>query len=615
MGLWHSRCIDSRIDWNKNVDDHFFSLSLKTYRFKGGGDLGLLSIPHSSSNLYVLSLDLGQSKIGIAIDGYIYNVSRLSAELGLKKNRSVEELITYLYRLYSSEGLYRLEGSFALILYDAAKQITLLYCTFLTGYPLYYAAKNNRLSVSTNPVYLLHRPDVSDSLDHSQISAIFSLDFPGWHSTLFTDLNSVEQGEIVAITPEGIQRRKKPLSELFPVYSYDSEQEVFEHYRQLLDRSINKTIEPGRKYGIMLSSGMDSGSLAALASKQLKKQGRRLTAYSWSLPNDQAGDESTKIKELCEYLGIELKLFNGERFGPFDDLDNIALLPDVPISNPYWPVIEEIYRRASQDGINALLNGNYGDILFPPSRTLFVDILKDRRYELFIPTLKWVVGQAGWCNAIRKSPAISGLLSRFVPLRRQTTHSMPPWMSNKAKESYGQALEKRAAIEEEYGDFLMALSQYMAVYPGMERYLSGEYGIERIEPFRDPELLGYTLGIPSYMTYREGQMKYFAREAMRGLLPESIRTQRRAGNLKQFVDSSFVRNRGKIRKRILDDREPWKRYVDEKWMIQKLRKDAVFTYSDILVIWNSLNIGPWQKAIKPGGFLYEGYSNRDINRD
>jgi len=82
--------------------------------------------------------------------------------------------------------------------------------------------------------------------------------------------------------------------------------------------------------------------------------------------------------------------------------------------------------------------------------------------------------------------------------------------------------------EEGYEIFSSALSKYNTS-SGMGRHFEARYGIERIEPYFDPALINYTLRLPLYMTYRNGQSKFFAREAMRGLLPESIRTQPREG--------------------------------------------------------------------------------------
>ncbi len=108
------------------------------------------------------------------------------------------------------------------------------------------------------------------------------------------------------------------------------------------------------------------------------------------------------------------------------------------------------------------------------------------------------------------------------------------------------------------------------------------------------------------MTYREGKTKFFAREAMKGLLPEEILQQPRVGILIDFALKSFQRNIHTIREKIWEDPTAWNFYVKEEWMRKKLRKGAEVDNRDIFVIWISINLSAWLKAIKPGGSLYEG---------
>jgi len=76
--------------------------------------------------------------------------------------------------------------------------------------------------------------------------------------------------------------------------------------------------------------------------------------------------------------------------------------------------------------------------------------------------------------------------------------------------------------------------------------------------------------------------------------------------LNRFAFDGFVKNKASVRERLLDDRVPWNTYVDEQWMEQKLRKGAEVEDKELLVIWMCLTIGPWLRAVKPGGRLYEG---------
>ncbi len=615
MGIFHHRVIGTQ---KECIDLNCFPPSLSVIKeidLDHNGKIGLLCDPNILSYLS-LSQKSQQNKISIALDGHIYNKKELCCKLNINQDVDIAKVAIEIYQQYGWEGLYDLDGAFSLVLYDSNERMTLLYRSFLTGYPLYCVAKNNVLSVSTNPVHLLHRPDVSDTLDAVQMSASFSLNYAAWTDTIFSDISEVPHGEMRVITADSIESKKRPLSDVFTSVKYGSEAEVIDTYTHLLESTVEKNILPGNQYGIMLSSGMDSASLAALASKYLKHEGKALRAYSWALPDSRTSDESQKIRELCHALGIELTLFNGEKFGPFDALDTLIMQPDTPFSNPYWTVIEQIYRKASEDGVNVLLNGNYGDILFPETSNLFVDAISDKRFDLLLPMFKSIVKQVGFRNTLRRSPAVHGLLHHMLPFRKQkkSAFNAPKWLSPDAKENIREIWEnKKSNIEQEYRHFSTALSKNQASYSGMDRYLGGKYGIERLEPYMNLELLNYTKNIPSYMTYRDGLKKHFAREAMRGLLPESIRTQPRVGILNQFAFNSFERNKDKVKAMLFNDLS-WKAYVDEEWMQKKLQDNVDLSYGDLLIIWRSLNIGPWQKAIKPGGSLYEGKFN-SIKKD
>ena len=542
------------------------------------------------------------------VEGRIDNKRILCSALHLDENTSAENLIVSLYNTYGQSGLYRLDGAFSLVLHDAENQLTLLYRSFLNGYPLYYTLRNNQLSVSTDPVALLHRSDVTDRLDGIQMSALFALDTDAWNGTVFADLKEVAHGEMIAVSPGGVVSKKRALHDVLVPPKFGSESEMIGEYLRLLETVLGKHISPQNRYGIMLSSGMDSGSLAALASRQLREQGSDLQAFSWSLPHYGAADESQMIQKLCTKLGIELYLFNGEEYTPFGSLDDDALLPGLPFVNLYWQMLSHLYRKASDDGVNVLLNGHYGDNLYRSPNNLLVEILKHGRFDLFMPTLKPIIERHGYAGAMKRSPEVRALFKRmlFFYCPKRALYRTPQWLTRSAKSMY-ETLKTQddTPTEKGYEIFSSALSKYNTG-SGMGRHFESRFGIERIEPYFDPALINYTLRLPLYMAYRSGQNKFFAREAMRGLLPETVRTQSRVGVMSRFAYDGFVKNRVSVRERLLDDRESWNDYIDEQWMEQKLGKGAEVEDKELLVIWMCLTMGPWLRAVKPGGRLYEG---------
>lgn len=583
MGIWYDGKLESR-------SDNFSFISVREQL--GRCTIGLTPPLYTSGFLYQYSIDAAD--ILLAIDGTIENLLVLAEQLNIFTT-DISKIITALYLCEGDEGLYRIQGAVSLILYDLRLDKTILYRAFLGGYPLYFARKNSRLTVSTNPVYLLRRSDLSGRIDEAKIAKLFAINPSKWSGTVFSDIDEVEHGELITISPRGVDRKKQPLHKIFQKKtSFQDEKKTIDIYRSLLEASINKTIKPGKKYGIMLSSGMDSTSIAYFAAKKLHEEGRELTAYSWTLPGDSA-DESEKIKLLCRKLDIPLKMFNGERFGPFDRLDDLFLLPNTPFVNSFWPINQECYRRAGEDGIDLLFNGGYGDMLFRPRSSQLKGIWEDKRFDLLFTLLK----QKGFFGLLK------AVMHRLSPWKKSMQPEKPSmsWLTDTAERLTGQDLT--TLPESGFEHFQSALSSFFADYLGGERYLSEPYGLQRIEPHKDPDLLNFSMGFPPYMTYRNGQTKYFAREAMRGLLPEDILTQPRVGSLISFSTKSFLRNRVKVHAKVMEEPSLWNFYIKEEWMEEKLAEGAAIDNKDLFVIRRCIDLAAWQKAIKPGGSLYE----------
>ena len=548
-----------------------------------------------------LSDSANTAAVEVHIDGYITNRKKLLEKLHLKATSDTASLVSAVYERDGINGLYKLDGSFALLMIDRKRGAFLLYRSFLTGPPLYFTCQNNRLSVSTNPVTLLSCEGLFDTLDHGQMSALFALETEAWNGTVFSDLQEVEHGEAVLVSIKGMRRIRRPLAEVFSKPDYGSESEMIERYRYLVQKAIEKHIAPNKTYGIMLSSGMDSSTLAFFASQQLKRYGKTLRAYSWTLPNYPKADETEKIKILCRELDIPLTLVEVEHLDPFSNLDRLPLKPDLPFSNLYSVMITEVYAHASMDGVDVLFNGHYGDELFPSTSTLFIDILKEGRYELLMPTAVSILHQTGYRHFL-KSTAVRGFLRTMLPFLKgkKSGFHVPIWLSADAKK----CRETVRVDQKVYKRFSSALSK-VNTSSGMGRYLTKPYHLERIEPYADADLLNYMLHLPAYMVYRDGKSKYIAREAMKGLLPDSIRLQPRVGMLGQFAEESFRKNVETVQERLFKDVQAWNLYVDEKWMREKFKTPIDIKGKELLVVWMCLNLGAWKKAICPGGSLYE----------
>ncbi len=578
MGIWYDRFFDTINIYEK------FSF-LEDTKSELSSYIATTISPDDSGEIF--EWRDGDTHLQFAIDGEIDNLA----------SDDIADAVSRLYLNDGYEGLYHLEGSASIILYDVSIDTTFLYRLFLQGQPLYFVNKNERLTVSTNPIYLFHREDIEDRVDELEIAKLFAGDPTEFGDSIFAELLSVGHGELIVIeSANSIKRPKRPLRDIFfNVLPCTNEQDLIENYRQLLDNATSKVIKDDKKYGIMLSSGMDSSTIAYFLSKRLRGQGRELTAYSWELPGDSL-DESVNIKRITDKLQIPLKLFNGISDWTFDELDTISLSPDTPLVNLMWRLIEANYKRASEDGAEVLISGIYGDLLFRDDRhKLIKDIFLHKRFDL----IKEIIEKRGLRG-------VAGEIKRYLKSGRQSRTVLPICLTKKAKNLIEQ--DEEFSLGEEFENYKLALGSFYTNYLGRDRYLSTPYSLKRIEPYQNIELMNFSLNVPIHMTFRHNLKKYFTRKAMRGLLPEEILIQARIGTDSKLIEKSFFRNLKKVREKIWENPSSWNSYIREEWMHEKLREGAKVDNYDLYVIWLCITLTAWLKAIKPGGSLYEAAS-------
>lgn len=596
MGIWY--------DSNTKSDFPFITSQKQLHP----SCVGLVKSPYQTGTLHKF---VSQSNTFLlAVDGEVKNLTLLVETLALSSD-NITDVIYALYLQEGSQGFFRIEGAVSIIVYDLKNEKTILYRAFLNGYPLYFTTKNNRLTVCTNPVFLLHREDISDAVNHDKIAKLFAVNPLNWTGSLFCELDVVEHGELVVINNDGMTRNKLPLKDIFSTrYTYNNEEISFDRYREKLSSAVNNSIVQDKKYGIMLSSGMDSSSIAYYAAKSLKSEGNRLVAYSWTLPGDSA-DESENIERICKALDIPLKMFNGEEFGSFNELDTLFLLPDTPFVNPFWRLNQHCYHLAEEDGINLLFNGNFADLLFRKRKSTVLKMYYAKRFDLVFSSLLFILKSKGFYGVLKS------LKARISFSKKENGISNTPWLSNQAVKLLQKSSSEK--VEETFQEYEAALCPFQAGYLGLERYLSGRYNVYRSEPHRDFDLMHYSLGFPVDLTHRAGKTKFFVRESMRGKLPNEILEQSRVGLLSSFVLKSFQKNLGKIREKIWENPSSWNVYVKEIWMKEKLKENALIDNRDLYVIWLCIHLTAWLTAIKPGGSLYEGegiiYKKKEPRRE
>ena len=224
--------------------------------------------------------------------------------------------------------------------------------------PLFYCYKNNLLHFSSSLQLLLKMmPEYDLTLNEKGLVFQYSFGFPAYDQFPFEGIKCLPAGHTLTFDKAGLNlHRYYDLIAFSQGRSQSFEENKLDIDRCLLD-SVKRSIAPYDKIGLALSGGVDSGYLA----QKVLESGKSLVAYT--LGYEGAYDEFSRAEKLRDLLGFELKkimLSPEEIISNYLEVSEYSSLP-VGFNNS---VLNFIYKEASKDGIETVLDGDGADRLF-----------------------------------------------------------------------------------------------------------------------------------------------------------------------------------------------------------------------------------------------------------
>lgn len=329
-------------------------------------------------------------------------------------------------------------------------------------------------------------------------------------------------------------------------------------FRRAVHASLDPARSEGRPVAIMLSGGMDSSPIAAVAADLLAGR-QRLLPVTWSLPGFADADETAWVDLTCRHLGLEPLRFDGTDFMPFGCLDGRAINPEVPHFNPYRGLMDACYRLAAEAGCRIVLNGNAGDMIYPPGSLRLLDLLQRRQGRQLLSALRRLHRQCGWRDALRQ-PEVRRLLS-WLPGRNRRPPA--PWLNAPTRALLApDTAMAPAAADHPWPEYAwQLLGPRMAFGRAQENIAANRHGVDRRDPFHNQGLVELMLSLPVHTSLGLHQDKHLMRESMRGRLPEAVRRKGRTGLLHGFMAEGFRRHRDDLRQLLRSD-DAWQELVD-----------------------------------------------------
>jgi asparagine synthase (glutamine-hydrolysing) len=264
----------------RDIDLNCLTLMVKLLHHRGPDGTGfkiLDSIGLAHSRLSIIDLETGQQpihnedkSIWTVFNGEIFNYIELREELIAKGHsfytKSDTEVIVHLYEEYGDEFVTRLNGQFAISLYDTRNKRLLLIRDRAGILPLFYLQDNSKLYFGSEIKALLAGLQRTPDINFDALDQIFTFWSPISPQTIFKNVFEVSPGHMLMVDHNGIKNIKYWDWD-FPAdthYVSGDEDVLANELKELLIDSTRIRLRADVPVGAYLSGGLDSSVLTAL---------------------------------------------------------------------------------------------------------------------------------------------------------------------------------------------------------------------------------------------------------------------------------------------------------------------------------------------------------------
>jgi asparagine synthase (glutamine-hydrolysing) len=326
-----------------------------------------------------------QHKACIVFNGEIYNYQRLREELldlGHRFNSQGDaEVILNLYLHYGPDCLKKLEGIFALVIWDA-QQAELLVARDPFGVkPLYYTQNSAGFYFASELKALLLVPGVSRGLNYDSLFRTLVFLWSPGPDTVLKEIIKLEPGHYLRVKNHKIIQ--KTLFSAWPEYHPHNlkVKQICADIHAALQESIQVQFIADVPVGAFLSGGLDSSLIVAMAKKIT---GQVLECFTIQSNEADAGfvEDLPYAKAVADLLGVNLNIVES-RPDIFKLFPQMIYHLDEPQADPACLNVALICKLARQRGIKVLFSGAGGDDVFTGYRRHYAARLE--RYGSFFP--------------------------------------------------------------------------------------------------------------------------------------------------------------------------------------------------------------------------------------
>ena len=482
----------------------------------------------------------------LAFDGRLDNREDLLIEIagaGVAADSPDSALVLAAWRKWGDAFLARLQGDFALALFDSHAQTLLLARDPIGCRPLYHWTDGKTFIFASEIKGILAHADVRRRPNEELLADFLLLDrlpYDDAAETFFEDVQAIRPGHCVHVTPG--RTRSEPFWDFDPRIQlrYRSYSDYAERLRELLTEAVKRRFRSTRPVAVAASGGLDSSIVLCIADDLHRTGVVKAPIVALSYGVDDRADEAELLTLLASARHLRIERTGVGPPGEAAELTREAWHSEWPRLDEAWRAQRPMLATARARGARVLLTGHWSDQLFFVTGYLsdLVVRLAWRQVAAHIREYaKWFpdADPSYFRSRFRRE-----LLLNLTP-HTMRTHLRPllgglrraNGTSNGGAEFARLVRRSRPAVRRPRCATAHARDIYQVMRAKAHRLqfeadgkLAAGYAIESVTPFLDRDVIAFLMSIPGEMQTHHGVPRALLRDAMRGIVPEAILRRR-----------------------------------------------------------------------------------------
>ncbi|MFT5735788.1 MAG: asparagine synthase (glutamine-hydrolyzing) [Maribacter sp.] len=539
-----------------SVNQIFNEACLNKIKHRGPDDFGIDSFVTNGHNVQfgqrrLAIIDLSAAghqpmissceKYALIFNGEIYNHQelrkRLPKNIVYNGHSDTETILQYLIH-FGEAGIQGFNGIFAIAFLDLNKAKLLLARDPFGVKPLYYFEDGKKLIFSSEirPIKAMLN---TNEVNTDALASLLRLRYNPAPDTLYKQIKKVLPGHIysVQMNSEELLSIVKSFTPVLPSIVHDKKDDLIKRYGVALAEAVKRQLQADVEVGVLLSGGIDSALIAALAKKNYKGT---LKAFTIGFEGDFEEDEIADAKETANILGLEhyvKKISFSDFLGLIKECSRIVEEPLATTSMIPMYYLAEL----AAEKVKVVLTGQGADEPLGGYTRYRYEVIRDKIPAPLRSTIKPITQLLRTKNeqVLRgaKSIGISDDIERFLSVYEifskeeiHTLISVPDTLSKKAIAGFYDLLD--CDSRKHPADKMMAIDTRMNLADDLLTYtdkITMNFSLECRVPMLDIALVNFMETLPLELKLNSRHGKIIHKEFAKTILPDRIIHRKKKG--------------------------------------------------------------------------------------